>query len=97
MARTAGVPVDRFKGYAFGLSGLTAGLSAILLVARLGSASPSLGSDLLLDTMAAIVVGGTSLAGGVGGPQRRLVYVRGRIQSFVVTRWLSGRAPALMA
>jgi ribose transport system permease protein len=75
VARTAGVPVDRFKVYAFGLSGLTAGLSAILLVARLGSASPSLGSDLLLDTMAAIVVGGTSLAGGVGGPQRTLIGV----------------------
>jgi ribose transport system permease protein len=52
-----------------------AGLAAILLVARLGSAGPSLGSDLLLDTMAAIVVGGTSLAGGVGGPQRTLIGV----------------------
>ncbi len=75
VARTAGVPVDRFKIYAFGLSGLMAGLAAILLVARLGSAGPSLGSDLLLDTMAAIVVGGTSLAGGVGGPQRTLIGV----------------------
>lgn len=75
VARIAGVPVDRFKVYAFGLSGLMAGLSAILLVARLGSAGPSLGSELLLDTMAAIVVGGTSLAGGVGGPQRTLVGV----------------------
>jgi ribose/xylose/arabinose/galactoside ABC-type transport system permease subunit len=75
VARTAGVPVDRFKVYAFGLSGLMAGLAAILLVARLGSAGPSLGSDLLLDTMAAIVVGGTSLAGGVGGPQRTLIGV----------------------
>lgn len=75
VARTAGVPVDRFKIYAFGLSGLMAGLAAILLVARLGSAGPSLGSDLLLNTLAAIVVGGTSLAGGVGGPQRTLVGV----------------------
>ncbi len=75
VARTAGVPVDRFKVYAFGLSGLMAGLAAILLVARLGSAGPSLGSDLLLNTLAAIVVGGTSLAGGVGGPQRTLVGV----------------------
>jgi ribose transport system permease protein len=75
VARTAGVPVSRYKIYAFGLSGLTAGLAAILLVARLGSAGPSLGADLLLDTMAAIVVGGTSLAGGVGGPHRTLIGV----------------------
>jgi len=36
---------------------------------------PSLGSDLLLNSLAAIVVGGTSLAGGSGGPQRTLIGV----------------------
>jgi ribose transport system permease protein len=40
-------------------------------VARLGSASPSLGSGLLLDTMAAIVVGGTSLAAASAAPSER--------------------------
>jgi ribose transport system permease protein len=75
VARTAGVPVKRFKIYAFGLSGAMAGLAAILLVARLGAAGPSLGTDLLLNTLAAVVVGGTSLAGGVGGPHRTLIGV----------------------
>jgi ribose transport system permease protein len=75
VARTAGVPVRRYKIYAFVLSGITAGLAAILLVARLGAAGPTLGTDLLLDTLAAVVVGGTSLAGGVGGPHRTLIGV----------------------
>jgi ribose transport system permease protein len=75
VARTSGIPVRRYKIYAFALSGLLAGLGAALAVARLGAAGPSLGSDLLLNSLAAIVVGGTSLAGGVGGPQRTLIGV----------------------
>ncbi len=75
VARTAGVPVTRYKVYAFAISGLLAGLGAILAVARLGAAGPSLGSDLLLNSLAAIVVGGTSLAGGVGGVHRTLIGV----------------------
>lgn len=72
VAHAAGIPVRRYKALAFALSGLLAGLAAILAVARLGAAGPSLGSDLLLNSLAAIVVGGTSLAGGAGGPQRTL-------------------------
>ena len=75
VARTAGVPVRRYKIYAFALSGLLAGVGAILAVARLGAAGPSLGQDLLLNSLAAIVVGGTSLAGGIGGQQRTLIGV----------------------
>ncbi|RWR07135.1 ABC transporter permease [Paenirhodobacter populi] len=75
VARTAGVPVERYKLYAFALSGLLAGFGAVLAVARLGAAGPSLGSDLLLNSLAAIVVGGTSLAGGVGGVHRTLIGV----------------------
>jgi ribose transport system permease protein len=75
VARTSGIPVKRYKVYAFALSGLLAGIGAVLAVARLGAAGPSLGSDLLLNSLAAIVVGGTSLAGGIGGPQRTLIGV----------------------
>ncbi|RKP56560.1 ABC transporter permease [Pararobbsia silviterrae] len=75
IARTAGVPVRPYKIAAFGVSGLLAGLGAAFAVARLGAAGPSLGQDLLLNSLAAIVVGGTSLAGGVGGPQRTLLGV----------------------
>lgn len=75
VAHTSGIPVRRYKIFAFALSGLLAGLGSVLAVARLGAAGPSLGSDLLLNSLAAIVVGGTSLAGGVGGPQRTLIGV----------------------
>lgn len=75
VARMSGIPVGRYKIYAFALSGLLAGVGAILAVARLGAAGPSLGSDLLLNNLAAIVVGGTSLAGGTGGPHRTLIGV----------------------
>lgn len=75
VARTAGVPVQRYKLYAFILAGALAGVAALLSVARLGASGPSLGSDLLLNSLAAIVVGGTSLSGGVGGPHRTLIGV----------------------
>jgi ribose transport system permease protein len=75
VARTAGIPVDRYKIYAFMISGVTAGLAGVFAMSRLGAVGPSLGGDLLLNTIAAIVVGGTSLAGGSGGVQRTLIGV----------------------
>jgi ribose transport system permease protein len=75
VARTSGIPVDRYKIYAFTVSGVTAGLAGIFAMSRLGAVGPSLGGDLLLNTLAAIIVGGTSLAGGIGGVQRTLIGV----------------------
>ncbi len=75
VAKTAGIPVRRYKILAFALSGMMAGLAGALAVARLGAAGPTLGQDLLLNTLAAIVVGGTSLSGGVGGAHRTLIGV----------------------
>lgn len=75
VASTAGIPVLRYKIYAFVLSGMMAGLAGALAVARLGTAGPTLGQDLLLNTLAAIVVGGTSLSGGIGGVHRTLIGV----------------------
>lgn len=75
VARTAGIPVRRFKIYAFAVSGAMAGLAGALAVARLGAAGPTLGSELLLNSLAAIVVGGTSLSGGIGGVHRTLIGV----------------------
>lgn len=75
VARTVGLPVRRYQIYAFALSGAMAGLAGALLTARLGAAGPTLGQDLLLNSLAAIVVGGTSLAGGIGGVHRTLIGV----------------------
>jgi ribose transport system permease protein len=75
VARASGIPVRRYKLYAFALAGLCAGLAGALAVARLGAAGPTLGNELMLNTLAAIVVGGTSLSGGIGGVHRTLIGV----------------------
>lgn len=63
-ARLSGVSVPRMLQLAQALSGLLAGLAGILLLSRLGSAVPALGSDWLLPSFVAPVLGGTSLTGG---------------------------------
>ena len=63
-ARIAGVPVRKTVFSVYCISGLLAGVAAVLLCGRLGSASPVSGELLELDAIGAIVVGGTSLAGG---------------------------------
>jgi ribose transport system permease protein/putative xylitol transport system permease protein len=71
----AGAKVDRYKIYPFVLSGLLCGIAGVLLTLRISSASPNIGSGLLLPSIAAIVMGGTALTGGVGGPHRTLLGV----------------------
>lgn len=57
------------KVVAYALSGFMAGLAGITIIAQAGSASPmGLGSDLLLPGIAAAIVGGTSISGGVMNP-----------------------------
>ena len=63
-ARIAGVPVRRVIFSVYVLSGLMAGVATVLLCARLGSASPVSGNLYELDAIGAVVIGGTSLAGG---------------------------------
>ena len=63
-ARIAGVPVRRIIFSVYVLSGFLAGVAAVLLCARLGSASPVSGNLYELDAIGAVVIGGTSLAGG---------------------------------
>ena len=63
-ARIAGVPVRKIIFSVYVLSGLLAGVGTVLLCARLGSASPVSGNLYELDAIGAVVIGGTSLAGG---------------------------------
>jgi ribose transport system permease protein len=60
----AGIRVSTIVTSVYVLSGLCVGISAVLLSGRLGSASPVSGNLLELDAIAAVVIGGTSLAGG---------------------------------
>jgi ribose transport system permease protein len=63
-ARIAGVPVRRIIFSVYVLTGILAGVATVLLCARLGSASPVSGNLYELDAIGAVVIGGTSLAGG---------------------------------
>jgi ribose transport system permease protein len=71
----AGVRTRRVKVLVLIVSGITAGLAGLLLTAQLGAAGPTLGSTILLDSVAAIVIGGTALSGGVGGVGRTVLGV----------------------
>lgn len=75
VAKLSGIAINRYKTYAFVLSSTLAAIGGFFLLSRLGSATPSIGDGYLLDTVAAIVVGGTALTGGVGGARRTLLGV----------------------
>ncbi|MDE1482565.1 ribose ABC transporter permease [Xenorhabdus bovienii] len=64
--RLSGINVDKIKIIVYSLCGLLAALGSIIEVARLSSAQPMAGSGYELDAIAAVVLGGTSLAGGKG-------------------------------
>lgn len=65
-ALVSGVPTRRVIVFAYAFSGFCAALAAVLYSARLEAGRPTLGSNLLLDIIGAVVIGGTSLFGGKG-------------------------------
>ena len=65
-AHLAGIKVKRVRVLLFVIAGLLAGVTGILLTARLGSGNAGAASGLEFDVIAAVVVGGTSLSGGRG-------------------------------
>jgi ribose transport system permease protein len=64
--RLSGVNVDRWKVIVYTFAGGICGISGLLIASRLNSAQPALGQGYELDAIAAVVIGGTSLSGGVG-------------------------------
>lgn len=66
-ARLAGVPTDRITVLVYAIAGLCAALAGLVLIARLDSAQPIIGQGYEFNAIAAVVVGGTSFAGGEGG------------------------------
>ncbi|MAU96700.1 MAG: sugar ABC transporter permease [Fulvimarina sp.] len=67
VARLAGINVSFMTVGVYVVSGLLAGLGGIVLAMRLDSVQPTAGFTYELDTIAAVVIGGTSLSGGQGG------------------------------
>ncbi|MEU4569985.1 ABC transporter permease [Micromonospora sp. NPDC023956] len=65
-ARLSGVPVLRVKVAVFAIAGLLAAVAGIIHAGQLNQGSPNDGAGYELDAIAAVVIGGTSLAGGTG-------------------------------
>ena len=66
VARLAGIPVKRLTLGVYTVCGMLAGLAGVVMSTRLDSSQPSGGLGYELDTIAAVVIGGASLSGGVG-------------------------------
>lgn len=71
----SGIPIRRIKLLVLVLSGTLAAIAGVLLASRVGAATPGMGDRLTLDSIAAVVIGGTALTGGVGGVYRTILGV----------------------
>jgi len=65
-AKYSGLPIARTKIWVYALSGMLAGVAGVLYAAQNYQGDPNAGSGYELDVIAAVVIGGTSLAGGKG-------------------------------
>ena len=65
-ARLSGISTKRTEWIVYIINGLMCGIAAVVLTARLGSAQSTTGEGIEMDAIAAVILGGTSLSGGVG-------------------------------
>ena len=65
-AKFSGIPVERIRFQLFMLTGLLAGLAAMLLTARIGSTRPNIALGWELEIITMVILGGVSIAGGSG-------------------------------
>ncbi len=65
-ARFSGIPVDRIKLIIYSVSGAMAGFAGFIFVSRVSTTRSDMGTGLELDVIAAVVLGGTSIFGGIG-------------------------------
>ncbi|MFF2854770.1 ABC transporter permease [Peribacillus sp. NPDC058002] len=65
--RLAGVSVNFYKILIYSISGLAAGFTGYIMASKFTSGVPTIGQGYELDAIAAVVIGGTALSGGIGG------------------------------
>ena len=75
VARLSGINVKKQKILVFLFAGLLTAFGGIVMAARIGSGSPSVGQGYELDVITAVVLGGTAQSGGVGGVRGTLIGV----------------------
>lgn len=74
-AHVSGVPIDRFKIYAFILCATLASFSGVLLSTRMAGGSARMADGFLMKAIAVVILGGTAISGGIGGVLRTFVGV----------------------
>lgn len=72
-ARLVGINVSKIRVIAYCISGVLASLGGLLYISRLNSAEPAIGELFILETIAAVIIGGTPFTGGEGGIGRTLI------------------------
>lgn len=72
-AELCGIPVARTKILVYMLAGLFAGIGGFMMSARLSAVSPGVGTGLEFEAITAVILGGTSLSGGVGRVEKTLL------------------------
>ncbi|MCB8882719.1 ABC transporter permease [Acidisoma cellulosilytica] len=72
-ARLSGIPVDLLRGSTYVMTAICAGIGGIILSSRLGVGQADMGGTTSLDSIAIVVIGGTSLLGGEGAMWRTAV------------------------
>ncbi|UWX53932.1 ABC transporter permease [Maribacter litopenaei] len=86
-ARLSGINIKKVKIWVYAIAGILAAVGGIILTSRLDSAQPNAGMSYELDSIAAVVIGGTSLSGGRGS-------IMGTVQGALIIGVLnSGRSP----
>ncbi|MHB8279007.1 MAG: ABC transporter permease [Candidatus Humimicrobiaceae bacterium] len=73
VSRSAGINVNRMKIQVFMVNGMFVGIAGIVLMARMASGQPTAGEGYEFDALTAVIIGGTSLYGGVGNIQGTLI------------------------
>lgn len=73
VARMSGINVNRQKIMVYLFAGLMSAIGGVIMAARIGSGSPSVGQGYELNVISAVVLGGTSQRGGIGGVRGTLI------------------------
>lgn len=90
-AELCGIPVTRVKILVYMLSGLCAGIGGFLLSTRLSAISPGIGLNLEFEAITAVILGGTSLSGGVGRVEKTILgaIIVGMVLNFMTIEGVS--------